>query len=856
MNVTLRVPTLPIPPSAVVAVLALAVAIAALITVTSVPNHPAGTAGADALAPDRAFANLPLAFERNQGQAPRSFDFLARTTTGSFMLSSSGATVRLAGGDDRRAELRLAMTGAAPAAPAALEPLPGRVNYLVGNDPARWRTDVPTFARVRYGDVWPGVDVEWYGNGRSFEYDFRVAAGADPSAIGVRVEGARGIRVAADGSLVISTPAGSVRQEAPRAFQRIDGNRVAVPSAYEVSGNRIGISVGSYDSTRPLVIDPVVLLYSTYLGGSGYDVGEGIAVDASGAAYVTGTTDSSDFDVKGPIEGADDQYDVFVTKLTPTGDALAYSTYLGGSQFDQAGAIAVDATGAAYVTGQTGSTDFNTVNPYEGKTEDGALDVFVSKLTPAGNALAYSTYVGGSTNDYGAGIAVDSDGAAYVTGTATSPDFDLVNEYEGDSPSHDVFVFKLSPAGNELAYSTYVGGNQNDQGEAIALDSSRNAYVAGWTGSTDFDTVNGYEGDGGDNQNDAFAFKLAASGNSLVYSTYLGGSAGDYASAIAVDSSGAAYIAGSTESTNFDVVGPYETDPGDLTTDAFVSKLAPTGDKLRYSTYLGGNDFDRATGIAVDASGAAYVVGATDSTDFDTVEAHETDAGSTDAFVSKLSPVGNALAYSTYLGGSSGDEAAAVALDRQGAAYVTGFTASPDFDTVRPYERDAGDTDAFVTRLLPGVRCGREFGTIVGTPGRDVIRGTPGRDVIVAGNGNDLIRSLGGNDLVCAGGGRDQVLGGPGHDRLVGGGGKDRLNGGGGRDTLAGGGQGDILRGKGGRDKLKGGAGKDRLKGGGGKDFLKGGGGKDRLSGGPKRDRCNGGPKRDRAVSCEVQRRI
>jgi hypothetical protein len=400
----------------------------------------------------------------------------------------------------------------------------------------------------------------------------------------------------------------------------------------------------------------------------------------------------------GQVEGDSAGTDAFIAKLNPAGNALAYSTYLGGSDVDQATAIAVDSSGAAYVAGLTNSADFNTVAEIEGHNGGvgpAGIDAFIAKLNPSGNALAYSTYLGGSDVDQATAIAVDPSGAAYVAGFTESTDFDTVGQIEGDDTGRDAFIAKLNPTGGALAYSTYLGGSSPDAATAIAVDPSGAAFVAGYTDSIDFNSVGPIEGSTA--TTDAFIAKLNPAGSALVYSTHLGGNGADFGTAIAVDPSGAAYVAGYTSSTNFNTVGQIEGDSAGA--DAFIAKLNPSGNALAYSTYLGGNVDDLANAIAVDSSGAAYVTGYTTSADFDTAGPIEGDSAGTDAFIAKLNPAGNALAYSTYLGGSDFDQANAIAVDASGAAYVAGYTNSINFNTVGPIEGDSAAADAFIAKL-------------------------------------------------------------------------------------------------------------------------------------------------------------
>jgi Ca2+-binding RTX toxin-like protein len=788
-------------------------------------------------------AKLPLSFEAYRGQASARVDFVARSAAGSIVVGAGGARLSLPGSTGRPRMLSFSLQNSLAARPQALGPLPGKVNYLIGDDRAAWRTGIPTFARVRYAGVWPGVDVDWHGDGRQLEYDFRLAPGIEPSAIRMRLAGAREVRVAANDDLLISVGGETVRQRAPIAYQPSGGGRDPVPASFKVKGNRVGFQLGPHDPARPLIIDPT-LVYSTYLGGDDVDQAGGIAVDSTGAAYVTGRTFSTDFNQVGQIEGNSAIDDVFVSKLNPAGNALVYSTYVGGDASDAGNAIAVDSAGAAYLTGQTDSTDFNTVGSIEG--DSAGTDAFVSKLTPAGSGLAYSTYLGGDSSDNGVGIAVDSAGAAYVTGETGSGDFctGAGCSIEGDSVGTDAFVSKLTPAGSGLAYSTYLGGDASDLGNGLAVDSAGAAYVTGQTDSADYCTACSIEGP--DDNFDAFVSKLTPAGSGLAYSTYLGGNGADLGFAIALDSTGAAYLTGQTESTDFNTVNPIE--GNSALDDAFVSKLTPAGSALAYSTYLGGNGSDIGGAIAVDSGGAALVTGQTISTDFNTVDPIEGDSAMADAFISKLTPAGNALADSTYLGGDGIDSGFGIAVDSTGAAHVAGSTSSTDFETRGQIEGNSVGQDAFVSKLAepptvvpgpsgptpsgptpsgpaprgstPNGRCAGRTVTQTGTAGPDVITGTRGPDVIAALGGNDLVRGLGGSDLICGDAGRDRLRGGKGKDRLLGQ------------------------------------AGRDRLAGGKGRDKLKGGGGKDRLSGGAQRDVCVGGRGKDLAQACERRRSI
>jgi uncharacterized repeat protein (TIGR01451 family) len=655
------------------------------------------------------YAKLPLHFEANHGQTDEQVRFLARGSGYGLFLTATESVLVLrkpeaaGAGEASRPPggvLRLKLLGANPRpSMEGREELPGKSHYFIGNDPKKWRTDVPHYARVNYKDVYPGVSLTYYGNQSQLEYDFIVDPGGNPGLIRLRIEGADEIRVDAEGNLVMSLPGGEVVEKAPAVYQEVDGARKAIEGRFVLRGRgEVGFEVGSYEADRPLVLDPV-LMYSTYLGGSDYDQGLAIAVDASGSAYVTGQTTSPNFPTANPIQAAKGGFaDAFVAKLNAAGSALVYSTYLGGGSTDGGQGIAVDASGSAYVTGWTASTDFPTANPLQPARGGGLNDAFVAKLNAAGSALVYSTYLGGGGDDaeQGFGIAVDASGNAYVTGLTTSLSFPTANPLQAaNGGGIDAFVSKLNAAGSALVYSTYLGGGSNDEGFGIAVDASGNAYITGRTTSSNYPTANPLQPANGGGL-DAFVSKLNAAGSALVYSTYLGGNVDDEGSGIAVDVSGNAYLTGIARSTNFPTANPLQASiAGNW--DAFVTKFNAAGSALVYSTYLGGSSYDAGVSIAVDAPGNAYVTGHTASTDFPTVDPLP---GGATAFVSKLNAGGSALVYSTYFGGSGGEGCLGIAVDVSGNAYVTGYTAATDFPTVNPLQAtNAGGLDAFVAKI-------------------------------------------------------------------------------------------------------------------------------------------------------------
>jgi len=686
---------------------------------------PAGAAATDQIA--QTYGKLPLSFEVNQGQADAQVQFLARGSGYVLLLTPDQAVLGLqkpavAGASPQPAEsasLHLQLVGAAPTPRVVgLDQLPGTSNYLTGNDPTQWHTDIPTYARVEYQQVYPGVDLDYYGNQGQLEYDFVIAPGTDPGVIRLNVQGADTVALDAQGNLILHTASGDVVQRAPVIYQEVGGARQTVSGHYVLGAEgQVGFAVGAYDASRPLVIDPV-LSYSTYLGGSGENDGNAIAVDAAGNAYVTGSTASTDFPTANPLQPAKSGgariSNVFVAKLNAAGSALDYSTYLDGSVTDEVRGesegkgIAVDAAGNAYVTGDTTSTNFPTTpgafQPVQAVAKWSFIHAFVAKLNAAGSALVYSTYLSGSDIDKAQGIAVDGAGNAYVTGFTMSDNFPTTPGafQPANGGAEDAFVAKLNAAGSALVYSTYLGGTSTDIGKGIAVDGAGNAYVTGSTYSTNFPTANALQAAYGGIE-DAFVAKLNASGTALVYSTYLGGSSGDEGNGIAVDGAGNAYVTGRTRSANFPTANALQPAIGGIE-DAFVAKLNASGTALVYSTYLGGSKGADGYGIAADGAGNAYVTGSTESDNFPTTPGAFQPAfvGSGDAFVAKLNAAGSALVYSTYLGGGNQDIGFGIAVDGAGNAYVTGETISTDFPTANPLQPAIGGVDvynAFITKI-------------------------------------------------------------------------------------------------------------------------------------------------------------
>src|SRR5947208_3470273 len=591
------------------------------------------------------YGKLPLRFEANKGQTDRQVNFVARGRAYTLFLAENEAVFALRSAEvesvesvgsvpgkeqsshlraelsertkrtqpTKQAVLRMKLQGTNPAPLAqGLEKLPGVVNYFIGNDPKKWRTHIPTYEKVEYKNIYPGIDVVYYGNQGKLEYDFVVSPGADPNQIKLAFEGAENPRLADNGDVTLTVSGADLYLKKPLVYQQdekgrkqlVAGNYILLATDSPRAGDplhspeqrvpftpHVAIQVASYDRSRPLVIDPV-LAYSTHLGGSGGDQGFGVAVDAVGNAYVTGFAGSSDFPTTaGAFQTAfgGGEADAFVTKLKPTGSALVYTTYLGGDGFDQGHGIAVDATGNAYVTGHTFSTNFptttGTVQPGFSGVSSIIGDAFVTKLNATGSALVYSTYLGGGDDDEGFGMAVDATGNAYVTGQTLSTNFPTTADtvQPGFAGTIDAFMTKLNPTGSGLVYSTYLGGDSDDLGNGIAVDATGNAYVTGLTFSTNFPTTPGAVRETFGGILDAFMVKLNPAGTALVYSTFLGGSSLDEGFGIAVDTAGSAYVTGGTESPDFPTTpGAVQTGFGG-TPDAFVAKLA------EINTPAGGN---------------------------------------------------------------------------------------------------------------------------------------------------------------------------------------------------------------------------------------------------------------------------
>ena len=602
-------------------------------------------------------------FEPNAGQADPRARFLMRTGQGAVFLG--GSEVVLA--STTAPPLRVRFLGADPDARVeGARPLPGTVNYFVGADPERWRAGLPTFAEVRYPELYPGVDLSYSGDGRPLKGTYTVAPGADPGRIRWTYEGGRA-HLDEAGRLHVVSGEATLTEDPPVAWQEVEGGRVPVSARYALAADgSVGFAVGAYDPRRPLIIDPTIV-YSTFLGGLIFEIAWEIDVDEAGNAYIAGYTASSNFPTVSPYQPEPGgQGDAFVAKFAPDGTPL-FSTYLGGSYVDQVNDIAVDAQGSVYVTGDTGSVNFPILNALQ-PNYAGGWDGFVTKLNPTGSALVYSTYLGGTNAETGWSIAVDAAGAVYVTGETQSGNFPTKQPFQPFlNGTIDAFVTKIAPAGAPLVYSTFLGGDAGEMGQAIAVTASGQAVVTGDTTSiSTFPTKNAFQPLCAPSAAvcwDAFVTRFTANGRALVFSTYLGGNDVEYVDrphSVAVDALGIAYLYGFTEFTNFPLLKAYQPFyAGQI--DVFLTRFAPKG-RLLSSTYLGGSNSDVGYGIAVhrgaeSSAGAIHLSGLTISEDFPVVDPLQgTLGGFEDPFVARFNLAASNLLFSTYFGGTNGRE--------------------------------------------------------------------------------------------------------------------------------------------------------------------------------------------------------
>jgi hypothetical protein len=687
------------------------------------------------------FGRLPVSFIPNRGQLDEQVAYYIRGRDKTIYFGAEGVTFVLADGGraaSSRWAVKLDFLDANPEVkPVGADKTGAVISYFHG-EPENWKTGLSTCSRIVYANLWPGIDLIYSGTMDELKSEFIVHPGADPSQIRLAYRGTSSVLLDDAGRLVISTPAGTFEDGIPVACQEISGKRVPVSLAYKIvdSGDArmaqdgwgqnerdaviYGFSISAYDQTRPLILDPVILIYCGYIGGPGLDYGYSIAADSSGNAYIAGYTYSTG---GFPVTVGPDQtfgggnVDAYVAKVNASGTALEYCGYIGGSGDDYGYGIAVDGSGNAYITGYTSSSE-GTFPVWMGPdlTQNGLFDVFVAKVNASGTALEYCGYIGGSGHDYGRGIAVDGSGNAYITGCTYSTESSfpvIVGPRLTSSGDRDAFVAKVNASGTALEYCGYIGGTGQDAGSGIAVDTAGKAYITGCTNSPadvspsfpvnkgPFLTYNGGF--------DAFIAEVNPEGTALVYCTYIGGSGDDYGYGIAVDPAGSTYITGYTSSTEADF--PVSGGPG-LTFnggyyDAFVVKVWPEGEGLAYCGFIGGSEYDVGTGIAVDGRGYAYVTGYTSSREdsFPVTEGPSlTHNGSFDAFVAKVSRSGIKLGFCGYIGGADADLGTGIGLDRDGSGniFLTGNTYSTQLSlpvTAGPDLTHNGSRDGFVTKV-------------------------------------------------------------------------------------------------------------------------------------------------------------
>jgi uncharacterized protein (TIGR03437 family) len=657
-----------------------------------------------------------LWFEPNQGQAHPSVQFLAHTPGGYIYFAHDKMAVR---------DVRMDLVGANKHAKAELEePTGGISSYFIGRDEKDWHTGIPHYGRVRYKNVYAGIDLVYYATGRDIEYDFVLKPGADPNQIKLAYN--KPVQIDSNGDLLVA----SLKQHRPKVFQ----NGREIVCYYLVRGERVKLALADYDRSQPLTVDPV-LEFSTYLGGPAYDVSNALQLDGSGNILLAGTTRAPAAPGVNPFQQTSGLSQVaIVLKMTPTASAVVWFAAIGGTGGDSAYSIAVDRGGAAYVTGQTSSTDFPVTNAVQTTFGGGFQDAFAAKVSSQGS-LIYATYLGGSSNETGWGIAVDNSGIACIVGTTASHDFPLSRPLFSEYVAPSGFVAKLSPSGKEFVFSTFLGGKTGQsRGQAVAMDSTGAAYVTGWTSADDFPIKNGFQSTR--HGQNAFVTKLAADGGAILSSTFLGGSQFDYGYAIAIDPSGNIYLAGQTSSTDFPLKNAFQPSFGGGYSDVFLAELNATADRLLYATYIGGSGADFPGQVAVDGNGHVYLCGWTGSSDFPLNSSLQAYGGGLyDTFVLELAPATNSLVFSTYLGGNGDDRGFAMSLDPTGSVYMSGVTTSSDFPVKNAFQQvfGGGFGDMFVAKITPFAPVPAPVVTLISPA--VVPAGSGDTTIIIAGSG-------------------------------------------------------------------------------------------------------------------------
>lgn len=657
---------------------------------------------------------IPLAFERNLGQSDPAVDFVSRGRGYTLFITPREAVLRVR---DAETPIRLRWLGGSTSAQFRTdERLGGARHVLHGADASTWRRHIPAYARVTYAEIYPGIDLVYYGARGELEYDWVLAPGADPARIRMEVGGVDQVMIDERGALRLRVAGHALSLPAPRIYQDTPAGRRAIAGGYTLrDGHQVGFWLGEYDTRRPLVIDPV-LVYGSYLGGAGAERAGRIAVDGAGNVYLAGETASSDFPASGGAAQNTSRggSDAFVAKFDNSG-ALVYVTYLGGAGTDRGKALAVDGGGAVYVAGTTDSLDFPLNNP-EQASYGGSIDAFVAKLSPDGANLIYSTYLGGGEQESANAVVVDGTGAAYVAGGtlslnfpvttgAVQPRFQSIANDKGVVEA-DAYITKFGADGATLVYSTYLGGRDGESVFDLALAAGGELVAVGGTKSVNFPvTPTPVRGEFGGFPEDGFITRLSADGGTLRYSSFFGGNAWDSAQAVSVDGAGNVYLAGVTASGDFPITGAAaQMRYGGGRSDGFVAKINAAGDTVLYASYLGGADVDQVNGIALATDDALLAVGETSSADFPLVRALQSSRlGGRDAFFACINSVGTAFDWSSYWGGGGDDSAKAVARDGAGRMHVAGVSTSSDFPVINGAQMHAGGLDdAFLIGLDEG----------------------------------------------------------------------------------------------------------------------------------------------------------
>lgn len=649
-------------------------------------------------------APLPISFEENLGQADKEVKFISHGKDYNLLLTSSKAILLTNAKEFESLELEF-LGANSNTQLIGKNKLTTKTNYLLGDNENNWQKSVNNYKEVVYKELYPGIDLVFYGKEKNLEYDLVVAPKVDPGLVKLRFQELNNshqtsIEIDKQGDLLIETKSGLVRQHKPFIYQEIEGRQIAINGSYKKhNDNTIGFSLAEYNQDFPLVIDPEIS-FSTYLGGQLTDQASAIAVDREGNSYIVGTTSSNNFPLVKPLQSSPGggPLDIFIAKLSADGSSLVYTTYLGGSSIDQAFDIAVDSSNNIYITGLTISSNFPTKSALQAQKGGGVFDAFVTKINASGSELVYSTYLGGNDDDQGFSLAVNQQGNVFVTGSTASRNFPGVTEGVLNGIT-DGFVTELNRQGTAVIYSRFLGGNDEDEASSIAIDSQDNAYITGDTFSPNFPVKDGVQANLAGGQ-DAFISKLNPSGD-VIYSSYLGGTGNDSAIDIAVDLDGNAYITGSTASSNFPIKDALQiANAGGG--DAFITKITANGKELIFSTYLGGTLTDNASSIALDPSGNIYVSGTTFSTNFPMLRpVQDKNKGNNDVFLTKINSVGNNLLYSTYLGGAGQDDSLGITVDTLGTTYLAGTSISTDFPVVNALQSvSAGTADAFIAKIL------------------------------------------------------------------------------------------------------------------------------------------------------------